>query len=102
MLNVRCHDGPGPGVFLRQHKRHQVDLSESAWAHHAVVSHTSILHVVGSDTQISTKVSSQARTALHEVLDGCTYATILHSFDVCSTDGSGKMRILREAFEALS
>ena len=55
MLNVRCHDGPGPGVFLRQHKRHQVDLSESAWAHHTVVSHTSILHVVGSDTQISTK-----------------------------------------------
>jgi hypothetical protein len=101
MLDVRCHDGPGPGVFLRQHKRHQVDLSESAWAHHAVVSHTSILHVVGSETQISTKVSSHARTALHKVLDGCAYATTLHSFDVCSADGSRKMRVLGEALEAL-
>jgi hypothetical protein len=88
MFDVRCHDCPGLCVFLRQHKRHQVDLSENAWAQHAVVSHTSILLVVGSDTQISTRARSHARTALHEVLDGCTYAPTLYSSDICRTDGS--------------
>ena len=101
MLDVRCHNGPGLRIFLRQHKRHQVDLSESAWTYHAVVSHTSILLVVGSDTQISTRARSHVRTASHEVLDGCTYAPALHSSDVRRADGPRKMRVFREAFEAL-
>lgn len=101
MFDVRCHDRPGLRVFLRQHKWHQVDLSEDARAQYAVVSHTSILLVVGSDPQISTRARSHAHTALHEVLDGCTYTPTLHSSDVRRTDGSGKMRVLREALEAL-
>ena len=101
MFDVRCHDRPGLRVFLRQHKRHQVDLSENAWAQYAVVSHTSILFVVGSDPLISTMARSHADTVSHKVLDGCTYTATLHSSDVCRTNGSRKMRVLREALEAL-
>jgi len=89
-------------VFLRQHKWHQVDLSESPWAQHAVVSHTSILFVVSSDIAlVSARAQHVRRTALHEVLDSCAYAPTLHSSDVCRTDDTGKMWILREALETL-
>ena len=38
---------------------------------------------------------------LHEMLDGCTYAPTLHSSDVRRAYGTGKMRVLGEALEAL-
>lgn len=44
---------------------------------------------------------ARSRTTLHEVLDSGTYAPTLHSFDIFRTDDPGKMRILREALEAL-
>jgi hypothetical protein len=54
--DVRGHDCPWLRVFLRQHKWHQVDLSESARAQYAVISHTFILFVVGSEIRISERV----------------------------------------------
>lgn len=59
-FGVRCHNRPGLCIFLRQHKRHQIDLSESPWAQHAVVSHTFILFVVGSDI---VRISARAKLA---------------------------------------
>ena len=62
LFGVRCHERPGRRVFLRQHKWHQINLSESPWAQHAVVSHTFILFVVGSDV---VQISARAETRIH-------------------------------------
>jgi hypothetical protein len=86
-LYARCDDYPRLGVFLRQHERHQVDLSESARAQHAVVFHTSILLVLGSDPRVSTRPTSTPPP--------------LHSPDICGTYGSRKMRVLRETLKVM-
>ena len=81
---IRSHKRPRLGILLRQHERHQVNLTQRAWRHLNINGEPLVFLVVAD-----------------KVLDGCADAVGLKALDVCRCQMAREVRVFREGFESL-